>query len=129
MNNGIKKMAVGMLLTFFYLAVFFTLAYFITLFLVWIADVVFKSASVEVLSIAIGTTVFLFIGVIEIIAAFKGIFWSPVTILVLIPFIIVGIIQAAIKKTTYSFDMKNPPEKIKNLKGGFITEAYMKKHM
>ncbi|MCL2141600.1 MAG: hypothetical protein FWH46_01795 [Methanimicrococcus sp.] len=126
MSNIIKTIAVEMIWTLVYMTVFFAFAYFISLFLVVIANVVFESLSVETLSAAIGITVFLLVGAIEIIAVFKGVFWTPITVLVFIPVIISGIVRAIINKTTYSFDTRTPSENIK-WKGSFIAEAYMKK--
>ena len=128
MNNeffktGFKKIVFGMTLTFIYSMALFMLAYIATLFLVWIADAMIQSVSVDVLIYSIGALVFLFLTGIELFAVFKGVFWTPITVVILIPILIFEIVVALIEKTDYNFDLRNPPEKIKKLKGNIYFKS------
>jgi hypothetical protein len=125
MNERKKALFTEFLHIFIYSAVLFALAYFMTLILVIPAHTFFPSASIEMLSYTIGTAVFILLAGAELLLTFKGVFWTPITVAIVIPFIVAGIIKAILQKTTYIFDVRNPPEKIKKLKGVFIVSAYM----
>jgi len=114
----VKNLSIVILALYFYFAILFILGFIITWTALRISTSVFELPLTDLLMYVSAGIIFISLASVDLYLVSQE-KWSPVTIILLIPFVIYEFIKAVVKKTVFTFDTRQTPRKYKELDDSF----------